>query len=509
MALQRNFSTGSGDISGAIRRPKTDPKYNNRPSDDRGTHYDVMSEVNRGVGDGTSAFIDSDGNLVDVPDVFSGPNGSKVAYSGASEDVESYRNVYEIIKNYPEWVALLNANPYTGFNIPESLFDKLGLSNKARDKMNALRQEYLNYNAQILANFMNWKNSLPTSQREQLNEAGYASDLANVQPSNVPTEIPQGSNALAMPSGSTGEELMQVIGTAASLFSSGASIALGVMQTVANIGLIDKQKENLGKVGEGLDLSNFETSLNTAKRIYSNLAPSLKNPKDPNEILAAVSLQYPDAPESVNKALKNYINSREFQEGLLEAETGLQAQESAFHQSFMTNEDLKMLVGSPEYWLGIRKIAGETYIKQIEKINDYLDTLDVVTQVRSSNAYYDYINQYYTELSSLGVPSLSAQTAVMQNRAALATYDMQRSLAERNKSMLEIKNQEMQEYFDKLTSVDTSAWTKWWAAFQLTNSSFISRWTDPNAAGASGPQPFSPVGFNQPSMPSLSLPYFK
>lgn len=246
---------------------------------------------------------------------------------------------------------MLNANPYQGFDIPESLFDKLGLSNKAKDKMNALKQEYLNYNAQIIANFLNWKNSLPETQREQLNEAGYASDLANVQPSSVPSEIPQGSNALAMPSGSTGEELMQVIGTAASLFSSGASIALGVMQTVANIGLIDKQKENLGKVGEGLDLTNFNSSLDAAKRIYSNLAPTLKKPKDPDEIMAAVSLQYPDAPESVNKALKNYVNSREFQEGLLEADTGIQAQESAFHQAFMTNEDLKMLVGSPEYWL--------------------------------------------------------------------------------------------------------------------------------------------------------------
>lgn len=507
MSIQRIFPDVDG--GGAIRRPNTDPVYNNRPSDGRGTHTDVMSEVNRGVGNGQSAFTDSDGNIVDVPDVFTGSNGQKVAYSGASQDVDSYRNVYELVKNYPEWLALLNANPYTGFNIPESLFDKLGLSNKARDKMNSLRQEYMNYNAQVLANFMNWKNSLPETQREQLNVAGYASDLANVQPSSVPTEIPQGSNALAMPSGSSGEELMQVIGTAASLFSSGASIALGVMQTVANIGLIDKQKENLGKVGEGLDLTNFNSSLDSAKRIYSNLAPSLKNPKDPDEIMAAVSMQYPDAPESVNKALKNYINSREFQEGLLEAETGIQSQESAFHQSFMTNEDLKMLVGSPEYWLGIRKIAGETYIKQVEKINDYLDTLDVVTQVRSSNAYYDYINQYYTELTSLGVPSLSAQTAVMQNRASLATYDMQRSLAERNKSMLEIKNQEMQEYFDKLTSVDTSAWTKWWAAFQLTNSSFLSRWTDPNSAGASSPQPFSPVGFSLPSIPSFSLPSFK
>lgn len=509
MAIHRDFSIGSGSTAGAIRRPKTDPIYNNRPSDGRGTHTDVMSEVNRGVGNGQSAFIDSDGSVVDVPDVFTGSNGQKVAYSGSSQDVDSYRNVYELVKNYPEWLALLNANPYTGFNIPESLFDKLGLSNKARDKMNALRQEYMNYNAQILANFLNWKNSLPETQREQLNEAGYASDLANVQASNVPTEIPQGSNALAMPSGSTGDELMQVIGTAASLFSSGASIALGVMQTVANIGLIDKQKENLGKVGEGLDLSNFESSLNTAKRIYSNLAPSLKNPKDPDEIMSAVSIQYPDAPESVNKALKNYINSREFQQGLLEAETGIQEQESAFHQSFMTNEDLKMLVGSPDYWLGIRKIANETYMKQVEKINDYLDTLDVVKQVRSSNAYYDYINQYYTELTSLGVPSLSAQTAVMQNRAALATYDMQRSLAERNKSMLEIKNKEMQEYFDKLTSIDTSAWTKWWAAFQLTSGSFLSRWTDPSGASGVGISPFSPVGMSQPTLPAFTLPTIK
>ena len=510
MAIQRNFSTGSGSTAGAIRRPNTDPIYNNRPSDGRGTHTDVMSHSDRGcAGNGQSAFMDSDGNLIDVPDVFTGSNGQKVFYSGASQDVDSYRNVYELVKNYPDWLALLNANPYTGFNIPESLFDKLGLSNKARDKMNALRQEYMNYNAQVLANFMNWKNSLPETQREQLNVAGYASDLANVQPSSVPTEIPQGSNALAMPSGSTGEELMQVIGTAASLFSSGASIALGVMQTVANIGLIDKQKENLGKVGEGLDLTNFGNSLSTAKRIYSNLAPSLKNPKDPDEIMAAVSMQYPDAPESVNKALKNYVNSREFQQGLLEAETGIQEQESAFHQSFMTNEDLKMLVGSPDYWLGIRKIANETYMKQVEKINDYLDTLDVVKQVRSSNAYYDYLNQYYTELTSLGVPSLSAQAAVMQNRSALATYDMQRSLAERNKSMLEIKNQEMQEYFEKLTSVDTSAWTKWWAAFQLTSGSFFSRWTDPSSAGSVGSTPFSPVGMSQPTLPAFTLPTMK
>ena len=526
MALHRNFSTGSGDISGAIRRPKTDPIYNNRPSEGRGTHYDVMSEVDRGVGDGTSAFIDSGGNLVDVPDVFSGPNGSKVAYSGASEDVESYRNVYEIIKNYPEWVALLNANPYTGFNIPESLFDKLGLSNKARDKMNALRQEYLNYNAQILANFMNWKNSLPTTQREQLNEAGYASDLANVQPSNVPTEIPQGSNALAMPSGCTGEDLLNVVGTAAQLASMAIGGATAIMSTLSNVALqaaqkrnVDKQTDNLGlqgdflveqtnltkKHGESQDLSNFNSALDTAKRIYSNLAPSLKNPQDPDEIMSALSIQYPDAPASVNKALQNYVNSREFQSGLQSAETGLLDNQSAFMSSYMTNKDLKLLVGSPEYWLGIKNLTFKTYKKQLETIDDYLDTLDTVKMVRSQNAYYDYMTEYYTQLNSLGVPALSAEAALEQNKASIASYDMQTDLANRNRAILTANFTKLQDNFEVLTNPDASAWSRWWAASSLQMTGTATRWSDPKIT-PSTVAPFSPTGV---SLPSIGIPSFK
>ena len=540
MALQRNFSTGSGDISGAIRRPKTDPKYNNRPSYGRGTHYDVMSEVNRGVGDGTSAFIDSDGNLVDVPDVFSGPNGSKVAYSGASEDVESYRNVYEIIKNYPEWVALLNANPYTGFNIPESLFDKLGLSNKAKDKMNALRQEYMNYNAQILANFMNWKNSLPTTQREQLNEAGYPSDLANVQPSNVPSEIPQGSNALAMPSGCTGEDLLNVVGTAAQMASMAIGGATAIMSTLSNVALqaaqkrnVDAQTENLGlqgdflveqtkltkkqgvkvdtetanvkKQGESQDLSNFNSALDTAKRIYSNLAPSLKNPKDPDEIMSALSIQYPDAPASVNKALQNYVNSREFQSGLQAAETGLLDSQSAFMSSYMTNKDLQLLVGSPDYWLGIKNLTFKTYKKQLETIDDYLDTLDTVKMVRSQNAYYDYMTEYYTQLNSLGVPVKSAEAALAQNKASIASYDMQTDLANRNRSILTANFTKLQHNFEVLTNPDASAWSRWWAASSLQMIGTATRWSDPKIT-PSTVAPFSPTGV---SLPSIGIPSFK
>lgn len=485
----------------------------NRNNGSNGTSTDVMGNM-RDVplrGDVGSEFFDAlsnpagyDGSLTD------NGNGNTGGLSGySSQESESYLNAYMMMKDYPQWVALLNANPYKGLNVPDSLFDRLGLSNKQQDKMIALRQEYMNYNAQILANFMNWKNSLPSTQREQLSEAGYAADLANVEPSSLPSDIPQGSNALAMPSGSTADDLLNVVGAAASMFSTGASIALGVMQTLSNIGVNDAQRKNLQKAGEGLDLNNLTSSLDVAKRIYSNLAPRLEKPKDPNEIMASFSMQYPDAPESVNKALKNYVNSREFQEGLNQAETKVLDSDSAFNQSYMTNEDLRLLVGSPDYWLGIRKLSNETYMKQMKEINDYLDTLDTVTQVRSSNVYYDYIMQYYNELAQLGVPALSAQAALMQNNAAISTYDMQKSFAERNRSVLETQNKRMQEYFDVLTDDKASEWKKFWAASFLLSNSFLTRFTDPSANNGTGVAPFSPVGMSQPTIPSFSLPTMK
>ena len=505
MAIHRDF----GNVAGSVGNRHIGPASNRGNANS----YDVMGEMRHKPlrGDVGQEFFDAltnpqgyDGSLTE------NGNGNIGGLSGySSQESESYLNAYMMMKDYPQWVALLNANPYKGLNVPDSLFDRLGLSNKQQDKMIALRQEYMNYNAQILANFMNWKNSLPVTQREQLAEAGYSADLANVEPSSLPSDIPIGSNALAMPSGSTAEELMQVVGSAASLFTTGASVALGVMQTLSTIGVNDAQRENLKKAGQGLDLNNFSSSLDAAKRIYSNLAPRLEKPKDPNEIMASFSLQYPDAPESVNKALKNYVNSREFQEGLIEADTKILDKESAFNQSYMTNEDLRLLVGSPEYWLGIRKLSNETYMKQMKEINEYLDTLDTVTQVRSSNEYYDYIMQYYNELTQVGVPSLSAQAALMQNNAAISTYQMQKSFAERNRSVLETQNKQMQEYFDVLTDDNANEWKKFWAASFLLSNSFLTRFTDPSAGNGTAVAPFSPVGMSQPTLPSFSLPTMK
>lgn len=508
---------------------------------------DVMSEMRDGSSVSPDAKLNDDDLLSGLSidslpsDWFKGSKGSSSSSSSSSPDeYDNYASIYEMMKNYPQWLALLDANPYKGLNVPESLFDKIGLSNKAKDKMLALKQEYLNYNAQILANFLNWYNSLPSTQREQLSEAGYAADLANVSQSSLPSEIPQGSNALAMPSGCTAEDLLQVVGTASQMATMAIGGATAIMSTLSTVGLqaaqkrnVDKQTDNLGlqgdflveqtnlinkqgekveaetknvkRQGESQDLANFNASLDTAKRIYSNLAPSLKNPKDPDEIMSALSIQYPDATESVNRALQNYVNSREFQSGLQAAESGLLDTQSAFMSSYMTNKDLNLLVGSPEYWLGIKNLTFKTYKKQLETIDDYLETLDTVKMVRSQNAYYDYMNEYYTQLNALGVPALSAEAAISQNKASIASYDMQTDLASRNRAILTANFTKLQENFDVLTNPDASSWSRWWAASSLQMTGTATRWSDPKM-NPSTVAPFSPSGV---TLPSIGIPSFK
>ena len=117
--------------------------------------------------------------------------------------------------------------------------------------------------------------------------------------------------------------------------------------------------------------------------------------------------------------------------------------------------------------------------------------------------------QYYNELTQVGVPALSAEAAFMQNKAAIATYDMQKSFAERNRSVLETQNKRMQEYFDVLTDDKASEWKKFWAASFLLSNSFLTRVTDPSAGNGTAVAPFSPVGMSHPTIPSFSLPTMK
>lgn len=434
------------------------------------------------------------------------------------EEIESYKNVYDLVKDYPYWLALLDANPYKGFDVPESLFDQLGLSNKAKDKMMALRQEYMQYNADILAKFMEWQNSLPKEQREQLVQAGYNADLVEVSASKMTSDLPRGS-AMQMPSGSTADDLMKVFDVATTTASAAIGGFATIATTLSQVSLNKAQKknvdagtdytkkatENLGLQGESLDIDVFGKSLDVAKRIYSNIAPRLENPKNPDEIMSAVSIQYPDAPKRVNDALRNYVNSREFQQGVNQAAADVKESESNFFENYMTAEDLNLLVRSPKYWLGIKNLTYETYQAQLKALDDYLDTLDVASQVRMSNEYTNYMATQYAVMNQYGLPASNAQTAIAANNAALSMYDLQKQTARRNKLMIDAKWQEMSDSFDVLTNPDASAWSRFWAAGSLTRSSYMTRWTDPQ--GLFGTPPGTSIP--NPQMPNFNLPTVK
>lgn len=434
------------------------------------------------------------------------------------EEIESYKNVYDLVKDYPYWLALLDANPYKGFDVPESLFDQLGLSNKAKDKMMALRQEYMQYNADILAKFMEWQNSLPKEQREQLVQAGYNADLVEVSASKITSDLPRGT-AMQMPSGSTADDLMKVFDVATTTASAAIGGFATIAGTISQVALNKAQKnnvdagtdytkkatENLGLQGESLDIDVFGKSLDVAKRIYSNIAPRLENPKNPDEIMSAVSIQYPDAPKRVNDALKNYVNSREFQSGVNQAAADVKQSESNFFENYMTAEDLNLLVRSPKYWLGIKQLSNETYQAQLKALDEYLDTLDVASQVRMSNEYTNYMATQYAVMNQYGLPSSNAQTAIAANNAALSMYELQRQTARRNKLMIDAKWQEMSDAFDVLINPDSSAWSRFWAAGSLTRSSYMTRWTDPQ--GLFGTPQGSTIA--NPQMPTFNLPTVK
>ena len=135
-ALSR-LVTGSAGTTG---QRGTVPASNRR----NGVGTDVMSDMRNQPlrGDVGQEFFDAlsnpagyDGSLTENGN---GMTGGLSGYS--SQESESYLNAYMLMKDYPQWVALLNANPYKGLNVPDSLFDRLGLSNKQQDKMIALRR---------------------------------------------------------------------------------------------------------------------------------------------------------------------------------------------------------------------------------------------------------------------------------------------------------------------------------------------------------------------------------
>lgn len=374
----------------------------------------------------------SDDNMIDEN------FGTSVGES--KEDVASYQNVYEIIKQYPEWVARLDANPYKGFDAPASLWDNLGLSNKQKDKMLAYQQAYREYNAEILRQFNEWYNSLPSSQREQYVEAGYNADLMNVQPSRMSEGAPQvNASPDEMESGSSAEQLFSSITSIMSLISGGVTAGLGAMQSI-------KQIRKLSTDTEAQDLANFSTAYGIAKTIYGDTAP--KPESDDSSITPSFKLHLKDAPKKIQDIVDSFGDSRGFTTALNTAIKTESDSSSDVVESAMRNEQLEVLYGTPEVWKDLRMMYRQAQRLQYQNLTDYYGALDTALMARSANAQSQSSVDFFEHYDS----SASADVTNKQNSAALQSLRYQKALIDSKLKMIGVRTKIIDSLFEAAQS---------------------------------------------------------
>ena len=374
----------------------------------------------------------SDENMIDED------FGTSVGES--KEDVASYQNVYEIIKQYPEWVARLDANPYKGFDAPASLWDNLGLSNKQKDKMLAYQQAYREYNAEILRQFNEWYNSLPSSQREQYVEAGYNADLMNVQPSKMSDGAPQvNASPDEMESGSSAEQLFSSITSIMSLISGGVTAGLGAMQSI-------KQIRKLSTDTEAQDLANFSTAYGIAKTIFGDTAPTPES--DDSSIAPSFKLQLKNAPKKIQDILDSFGNSRGFTTALNTAIKSESDSASDVVESAMRNEQVDVLYGTPEVWKDLRTMYRQAQRLQYKNLTDYYGSLDTALMARSANAQSQSSAEFFEQYDS----SAAADVTNKQNSAALQSLRYQKALIDSKLKMIGVRTKIIDSLFEAAQS---------------------------------------------------------
>lgn len=381
---------------------------------------------------------------------------SDVVY-GSGNDL--YVNAYKLFKNFPEWISRLNSNPWTYFHVPSTIFDEFGLSNKANNKIAAYQQNYNTYISNLVNEFFNWKNSLPETQREQLNEAGYNADLANVGQSQVSTPNINPTDPSQLAAGNVGEELMNIVSGACSVVSAGISSVLAIGSTMSTIGLQMSQRKGIDLDNAGKDLSNFEKSRNLAKTLFGVTGG------DPSPDVLD------DAPEMVRNAYEKGLGTTDFQSARLKSSLDLSSVDTDWMLQTMRYENVKDLFGDPDYWKGSFKIAQDAYNESVKKYRDYVEAFDSVAQARSQNGYNDYMQKFYS--------GLDADTAALlmneQNSVAFDSLRAQALLIKRNLAIYENDWASIKKHFETLMDPNANKFQKMMSSFFLAVGGVVDR----------------------------------
>lgn len=344
--------------------------------------------------------------------------GSFGAESGTSlSEIQSYKDVYEVVKDYPQWLSLLLANPYKGFSAPQSFFDSLGLTNRAKDKLAAYQQAYKEYNADVLLKFMQWKNSLPVTQREQQVSAGYNPDTIDVQPSSISTDAPAiNADPTAIESESSGMQYMQVLAaslqTLGAIISGGSNIAMTSSKLVAQGITNDKIKSDT----DAQNLANYQKAYEIAKTVYGETIEPVKAGK--GELKPSRRFALKGAPDSVNELLNQFQNSRGFDTKVDESVAAANTAQTGVMSTDMDKQQTEVLYGDRDTWIELRELHTMATKLNLDNTMAYLELYDPLLSAGAQNKYNTYMRDFYMTLN--GTAAGQSQNEFVANlRASL------------------------------------------------------------------------------------------
>ncbi len=379
-----------------------------------------------------------------------------VGYS--NDDRQSFENAYNLMKDFPQWITLLKQNPYLGFTAPESIWDMVGLSNRAKDKLAAMRAAYRQYNSDVVLKFMSWYNSLPKEQRTQAVEAGYNPDTIDVQPSSISDEsIQPSSNPFDIASDNSGEQLMNSFNLAVSSISQGVRGATALVGLVQNVRTQTVTRDKIAADTEEQQLKNYLAAYNLAKTIYSeSAAPPNEVPKD-GEITPSFKFALKGAPDSVNELLNQFQNTRGFDNELKKsvvestvvkadqknAETAATIADRDSMLADMSLDQTTVLFGSPRLWKNLHKKYNEALNLQLNNINAFLELYDPLSAANVQNKLNSYMNSYYAQLDAFA--AADAQNEYVRQFTQTLKYNAE--VLRQRKMALELRGEYMNERF--------------------------------------------------------------
>ena len=382
----------------------------------------------------------------------------------SDDDMALYDNAYQLLKEYPYWLSLLKQNPYTGFTAPQSIWDELGLSNKAQDKLDAMRAAYRQYISDLLLKFVAWRNSLPSEQRTQAVQAGYNPDTLAVQPSQVSDEsIKPTSNPFDIASDNTGDQLMT---TFSAVMASMATAIQGTSQLVSLVQGVRSATVTREKIQADIDaqnLKNFKDAYEIAKTIFGETSEPVES--EDGEIAPAFEFDVNGAPESVSRILNQFQHSRGFgiaqKKSVVEsknvdtsekvanvaskvADTASVVADSDRLEADMKLEQNKILFGSNDLWRNLRKEYNRAMSLQLENINSYLELFNPLLAAQGQNALNSYFRDFYQGLDASS--AATAQNDYIRHFTKLIEFNAE-NLRQR-KMALELRGQNMNELFE-------------------------------------------------------------